>query len=98
MLGAVRQGPRLHADRGARGQRSGLCRVACGREEEVRDRRLAPGNQCGGGERLEDGIAERPRAGGNGTFEEVTWLLRQRLTTRTMGIMRMKSITRRPDG
>ena len=38
VLGAVRQGPRLHADRGARGQRCRLRRLARAGEEEIRER------------------------------------------------------------
>ena len=36
VLGTVRQGPRLHADRGARGERAGLRRLARAGEEEIR--------------------------------------------------------------
>ena len=49
VLGAVRQGSRLHADRGARGERAGVRRLGRGGEEEVRARGLNPADQCGGG-------------------------------------------------
>ena len=39
VLGAVRQGSRLHADRGAGGERAGLHGLARGGEEEIRERR-----------------------------------------------------------
>ena len=42
VLGAVRQGPRLHADRGAGGERAGIHRLARGGEEEIRAATTTP--------------------------------------------------------
>ena len=44
VLGAVRQGSRLHADRGPGRERAGLRRLGRGRQEEIRARQTAPTN------------------------------------------------------
>ena len=49
VLGAVRQGSCLHADRGARGERGRLRRLGGRRQEEIRPRRDGTADQRGGG-------------------------------------------------
>ena len=62
VLGALRQGPRLHADRGAGGERSGISRPGSRREEEVRDRptnALAVGRRSGAVSRSGDTLTDK---------------------------------------